>query len=306
MEDLDVVSTLLSTERDVNNTVARRSSRQSFVLHEVGHQQYYWRGEGWLSIKSFRGGTAFYNAGQGHFAVDDDHYLVLNQGQHYSITIDSEAPIESFCVFFESHLAENVHRSMSASQFLLLDQPDQPPPHSVNFFEKTYRHDGILSPTLGQFKRSLPTMKHEAGWLDEQLHRLMERLLQVHARVRLEADSLAAARPATREELYRRLWRARDYMMSRLDQPVLLDEMARVACLSPNHFIRTFRQAFGQSPHQFLVSRRLERAAILLARTDTPVTDVCYSVGFESPGSFSWLFRKRYGVSPLGYRLQKS
>src|SRR5215472_12126177 len=56
------------------------------------------------------------------------------------------------------------------------------------------------------------------------------------------------------------------------------------------------------SPHQFLVSRRLERAAILLAGTDTPVTDVCYSVGFESPGSFSWLFRKRYGVSPLGYR----
>jgi AraC-like DNA-binding protein len=133
----------------------------------------------------------------------------------------------------------------------------------------------------------------------------MERLLQVHMRVRREAESLAAARPGTREELYRRLSRARDYMLARLDQPVLLDEMARVACLSPNHFIRTFRQAFGQSPHQYLVSRRLERAEMLLAGTERPVTEVCYSVGFESLGSFSWLFRKRYGVSPTGYRLQK-
>src|SRR5215467_8043374 len=126
------------------------------------------------------------------------------------------------------------------------------------------------------------------------------------SRVRREADCMPAARPGTREELYRRLSRARDYMLARMDQPVLLDDMARVACLSPNHFIRTFRNAFGQSPHQYLVSRRLERAAMLLARTSRPVTDVCYSVGFESPGSFSWLFRKRYGVAPLAYRLQKS
>jgi len=91
-----------------------------------------------------------------------------------------------------------------------------------------------------------------------------------------------------------------------MDHPLTLDHLASVACLSPNHFIRTFRQAYGQSPHQYLVTRRLERAALLLTRTGRPVTDICYSVGFESPGSFSWLFRKRYGMSPLNYRLQKS
>src|SRR5262245_52882207 len=101
-----MVSTLLPAARAANNAVARRASRHGFVLHEKGHHQYYWRGEGWLSIKSFCGGEAFYNAGPGHFAVDDDHYLVLNHGQPYSITIDSEAPIESFCVFFESRVAE--------------------------------------------------------------------------------------------------------------------------------------------------------------------------------------------------------
>jgi AraC family transcriptional regulator len=300
-----MIARLPPTSKAANKSDARGSERQSWVLHEKGQREYYWQGEGWLSIKSFRGGTAFYNAGQGHFAVDHQHYLVLNQGQPYSITIESEIPMESFCVFFKGGLAEDVHRNLTSGGSLL-DDPDGGGSDSINFFEKTYRHDDILTPALAGLRGSLSPMKNEPGWLDEQLHGVMERLLQVHMRVRREAESLAAARPATREELYRRLSRARDYMLARLDQPVPLDEMARVACLSPNHFIRTFRQAFGQSPHQYLVSRRLERAEMLLAGTQRPVTEVCYSVGFESLGSFSWLFRKRYGVSPTGYRLQKS
>jgi len=97
---------------------------QSFIIYETGYNQYHWQGEGWLSIKSFRGGTAFYNAGQGYFAVDDDHYLVLNQGQRYSINIESDQPVNSFCVFFDAGLAQDVYRSLTSSQSLLLDQPD--------------------------------------------------------------------------------------------------------------------------------------------------------------------------------------
>jgi AraC family transcriptional regulator len=293
------------THKAVRTGDTGRSALENWVLHEKGQREYYWQGEGWLSIKSFSGGTAFYNAGQGHFAVDDYHYLVLNQGQPYSITIDSETPMESFCVFFKAGLADDVNRNLTSSHSLL-DDPDGRGTDSIRFFEKTYRHDDTLTPVLAELKGSLGLMKGEPGWLDERLHWIMERLIQVHMKVRREAETLSAARPATREELYRRLSRARDFMLVRLDQPVLLDEMARVACLSPNHFIRTFRQAFGQSPHQYLMSRRLERAQKLLAGTDRPVTEICYSVGFESPGSFSWLFRKRYGVSPSGYRLQKS
>jgi AraC-like DNA-binding protein len=81
--------------------------------------------------------------------------------------------------------------------------------------------------------------------------------------------------------------------------------MAAVACLSPNHFLRTFKQLFHQTPHQYLISKRLEEARRLLSLTEMPVTDVCFSVGFESLGSFSWLFRHRTGVSPEAYRRQK-
>ena len=88
-------------------------------------------------------------------------------------------------------------------------------------------------------------------------------------------------------------------------EPVTLREMAGAACMSPNHLLRTFRQAFGETPHQFLTTRRLEEARRLLADRELPVTEICLAVGFESLGSFSTLFRKRFGVSPSEYRRAK-
>jgi len=70
-------------------------------------------------------------------------------------------------------------------------------------------------------------------------------------------------------------------------------------------FLRTFKQIFHLTPHQYLTQLRLEQARKLLTRSDLPVTDICFSVGFESPGSFSWLFRRRVGCSPEAFRRQK-
>jgi AraC-like DNA-binding protein len=130
----------------------------------------------------------------------------------------------------------------------------------------------------------------------------MERLLQVHQNVYREMARLPAARPATREELYRRLHRVKDYVAASFDQPITLDDIALIAGLSPNHLLRTFKQVFHQTPHQFLTAQRLEHARRLLRSTDRSVTDICLSVGFESLGSFSWLFRRHVGVSPAAYR----
>src|SRR5215469_7555723 len=164
---------------EANSSDQVRSMSQSFIIYETGYNQYHWQGEGWLSIKSFRGGTAFYNAGQGYFAVDDDHYLVLNQGQRYSINIESDQPVNSFCVFFAAGLTQDVYRSLTSSQSLLLDQPDGGS-RAINFFEKTYPHDDVLSPALSRLMQSLARTTPVREWMDEQLHDLMERLLEVH------------------------------------------------------------------------------------------------------------------------------
>ena len=100
----------------------------------------------------------------------------------------------------------------------------------------------------------------------------------------------------------RHLLRAKDTADSRYFEALGVEDMARAAGLSRAHFSREFRRAFGESPHAYLLTRRLERAAALLRTTDRSVADICLSVGLQSIGSFTTSFTRTYGVSPTAYR----
>jgi AraC-like DNA-binding protein len=100
----------------------------------------------------------------------------------------------------------------------------------------------------------------------------------------------------------RHLLRAKDLADARYAEPLGVDDMARAARLSRAHFSREFRRAFGEAPHSYLLTRRLERAAALLRMTDRSVADICLSVGLQSIGSFTTSFTRTYGVSPTSYR----
>ena len=100
----------------------------------------------------------------------------------------------------------------------------------------------------------------------------------------------------------RHLLRARDLADSRYFEPLDVAELAAAAGLSRAHFSREFRKAFGVSPHAYLLTRRLERAAALLRYTDRAVADICLDVGLTSVGSFTSSFSRTYGMSPTAYR----
>jgi AraC-like DNA-binding protein len=100
----------------------------------------------------------------------------------------------------------------------------------------------------------------------------------------------------------RHLLRAKDLADARYRDPLDVPALARAAHLSPAHFSREFRRTFGETPHRYLLMRRLERAAALLRFTDRSVADVCHSVGLQSLGSFTTSFTRTYGVSPAAYR----
>jgi len=100
----------------------------------------------------------------------------------------------------------------------------------------------------------------------------------------------------------RHLLRAKDIADARFREPLDVPALARAAYLSPAHFSREFRRAFGETPHQYLLTRRLERAAALLRNTDRSVADICFNVGLRSVGSFTTSFQRLYGMSPTAYR----
>jgi AraC-like DNA-binding protein len=100
----------------------------------------------------------------------------------------------------------------------------------------------------------------------------------------------------------RHLLRAKDLMDARYRDPLNVAAVARAAHLSPAHFSREFRRAFGETPHQYLLTRRMERAAALLRNTDRSVADICLTVGLRSVGSFTTTFGRTFGLSPTAYR----
>jgi AraC family transcriptional regulator len=278
------------------------STERCMILHERA-RRYFWQGTGQLSIKCFFAGRAHYSLGRGRFMADASSYLILSEAQHYQIEIESRQPVESFCLFFAPKLAREVQLNLTLKAQQLLDRSGSSDQESVRFYERTYAHDQLLSPKLLQLRETY--LNRSDGSLMEEIYGILESLLRVHEIVRGETAKLGSLRPATRDELYRRVWRARDYARAMFAGPVSLSELARVACLSPNHLLRTFREAFNETPHQFLTECRLQESRRLLRFDDLPVTEICLAVGFESLGSFSALFRKRFGFSPSECRRMK-
>jgi AraC-like DNA-binding protein len=103
-----------------------------------------------------------------------------------------------------------------------------------------------------------------------------------------------------------RLRRVRDRIDREYAKPLDVEALARDAYMSPGHFSRAFKRAYGESPYSYLMTRRIERAMALLRRGDLSVTEICFEVGCSSLGTFSTRFSELVGVPPSVYREQSA
>ena len=253
-----------------------------------------------LSIKTMSNGQAIYEIEGGCFAVGDDSYLILNRDQPYIIDITSPTIVESFCLFFPDTWVEEVAHAAPRPDDLLLDVTAIGNP--IHFFERLYPHDDVVTPHVRRLHALVKSQHLTSGYLEEHLRFILLAMLQKQFNIYREIEQMPAARPATRFELYNRLYRARDYIHASLHSRLTINDMAAIACISRYHFLRAFKQLLGLTPYHYLTQTRLERAQFLLSHTNHPITEICFEVGFESLGSFSTLFRRYTGRSPRDYR----
>ena len=256
-----------------------------------------------LSLKCMFNGRSRYTLGRGEFCVDDRGFMVVNEGQPYTIEIASPTRVESFIFWFPSGWAEEVARSIEAPSSTQLDAPDQRSRSAHEFFTRYIPADREVMPRVRAILRAnKSTGDLEDSWLEERLRDLLAAMLQTERGAAREIACISAERIATREELWRRLHRGRDFIHANASDEVSLSGAAQAACLSPFHFLRSFKEAFGVTPHQFLTRCRIDRAKFLLERTAIPVTDICLDAGFLSLGSFSTLFHRATGMAPRSWR----
>jgi len=259
--------------------------------------------EGCLSLKSVISGSVVWETPGRRYELHENTYLLLNDHQRYTMTIDSARKATTFCIFFERGFVEDIFRAETLPTAALLDRPatDDAAEQQLEFVERIEPQGPIRRDLQGLRNRLAKRALASDGSTTDLFH-LAERLLAQHAHTQLAASRLPAVHTSTREELLRRVLRGRDLLLSSLAGSVSLNDAARAACLSPFHFHRAFRTAFGVTPHHYAIRHRLERARHLLRTTGHSITEICFETGFESLGSFSSLFRRTYGITPSEWR----
>jgi AraC-like DNA-binding protein len=276
--------------------------RQNAILSGSGKNYYVPDFEGCLSVKSVVSGSAVWEAAGRRFTLHENCYLILNDRQRYTMTIDSVRKVTTFCIFFRRGLVEDVFRSAVTGSAKLLDAPVPANSPAVDFFQKIEPGCSPVWSSLNLLKRMMDHSDTSGAEMEEGFTLLAAEIIREHRQAYAAIAKLPALRRSTQEELYRRALRGRDYLLSSLDEATSLGNVARAACMSPFHFHRVFTQIFGETPHRYLTRHRLSKAAHLLRHTNRSVTEICLEAGFESLGSFSSLFRRHFGVPPSGLR----
>ncbi len=272
----------LSAPLGVRNAVLCASARRHAVTEYPGP----------LSIKSVTYGVVAWKTGGRELVVDRDSFLVLNDGEPYSMNIDARDPVSTLCVFFAPGFVESVCGSMASDDA-------EPASAAARFAHRLHAADGRILPRMQSIARARLA---DQLWIDQQFLELARDLAMLNRDVQRRVQLMPARRAATREELFRRARRGQEYLHAFATEEIGLDELAREVCLSTYHFHRAFVQAFGQTPHEYRTGLRMARARRLLETSQLSVTEVCGAVGFESGASFSNLFRKTFGVPPSKIR----
>ncbi|MEY4530314.1 MAG: hypothetical protein RLZZ156_1035 [Deinococcota bacterium] len=251
-----------------------------------------------LSLYSVFSGLELHQVGRARFAVTPDRYLLLNDNQRHAHKIEDNT--EVLTIRFRTGLGTDVYSAAALPPEKQLDNPQLRLP--LEFYERTYPRDMRLSQHMG-FLRAFIWAEVSQDPLEQALHPIVEHLLVLHRNLESDIERLPAAKRSTREELFRRLHIARDFIEASYLEPINLFSIADVVNLSPHHFLRLFKQAFELAPYQFVTHKRLELAKKWLTETDKDVTDICFDLGFDSLGTFSRTFKARFRVAPTQYRL---
>lgn len=259
-----------------------------------------------LSIRAAWGGEERCQFDGRTVAVDDDSFLILNNGRLCTTQIESAHSVESFAIYFGPALVERAYGAMTLSIEKALERGDTIVQRSAEFLESLQPHDKLVSPVLRFIKLHVLRGVDDEAWYDEQMHFLLERMLAHRDGVFERIDSLQLIRPTTRREIHRRISLATDYLHSNYRESIDLTALGKAACLSKYHFLRLFTLVHGITPHQYLLRKRARTAVRLLQTTPLDVSEVASSVGFSQRHALLRQMRRWTGLSPREIRRAES
>lgn len=254
-----------------------------------------------LSIKAAWGGKEDYYVDGRRVTVDDDTFMILNDGRTYGSRIKSTAPVISFAIFFRPGMVEEVACALQAPPGRLLDLTAESCT-SPQFAEHMRRHDQVITPILRYIRHHVEAGIDDEHWYEEQLYFLLTRMLALQSRDNAAAQLIPARRASTRRELYRRIGLAVDFINTHYAEPIDLAQIAAAASLSSYHCLRTFKSVYGQTPTGYLSEKRMQVAQRLLRDRKHPLEVIAAEVGFQSRTTLFRQMKSALGAAPSRFR----
>jgi AraC family transcriptional regulator len=270
----------------------------NMIIHNKTTSADYPMHTGPLTLKFTLKGAEFFKTPERDYTVEAGSYLIINQGQKYSCRIASRSEVETISVFFRPKFAEEVLASLVTPEDKLLEFKETNSELPVHFAEKIYEQNSFITTSIMKFKIASENNLEDEDWFEDEFFTLLKNMLVLHRVVNKEVENVSSAKLSTKWEIYRRAHVARDYIDEHFSEEIKLEDVAKASCLSLYHFIRIFKNIFKETPRQYIIKKRLEKASALLMHSEVSITDVCFDVGFKSLSSFSWLFKQKFGMYP--------
>ncbi|HTK18266.1 MAG TPA: helix-turn-helix transcriptional regulator, partial [Mucilaginibacter sp.] len=244
-----------------------------------------------FSIRFVFSGNENCTIGRRQLSLHTDSFIMLNKGTQFTSSSDLRLPVNVLSIEFdEDFLNEFNGKFFKGKKGGLFDAEHA----AYQLRETIYPLKADLKLNISRLKAFIEDENTDEVLINELLQRCLQNCCRIYnEEISLKAKKLNFLNVNTRIEILRRLNLAKEYLYANYDKNVSLESLANYACLSVNHLLRTFKLAYNQSPHQYLIQIRLQRAQLLLAKTEYPVYEIVNMVGFKCTSSFIRLFRNR-------------
>jgi AraC family transcriptional regulator len=258
--------------------------------------------EGPLSIFMNLQGPSIIGVEKPPVLINENAYVLTNNKAHYDLIIQNNFPTEVFNIHFGTQFLKEASYWFYQTQQGLLDNPFESNASLPTFSLKATWRNATFNQLAYQLQQLYQNKTSSSEIKETALLALFEHiLLKEQSQARL-IQSIKSSKKSTKEELVKRLYLAVDYIYAFYNQPINLDELAQISCLSKYHFLRSFKQVFGLAPYQFIQQIRFRQAIHLLENSRATLQEIADTIGLENASSLSRMFFRTSGAYPSAYR----
>ncbi|MES2703668.1 MAG: AraC family transcriptional regulator [Bacteroidota bacterium] len=244
-------------------------------------------------------GHSYCKVNKDNYRVATDTFLLAQPGDMYGLTIDNISKTELSNIHINRQFFYDVAHSLTGTHEQLLDNPVNHIEFPFPLFSQMYQRNPQFDKIAARLTADTP---FDQAAFELALADLIGYLLSLNEGLKQKISELPFAKAAVRQDIYKRLALAKDYIHSNHTEPLSLETICRETGMSKFHFLRVFKLFYGITPYQYLTKVRMEKAVGLLKTTKVSIGDISAGLGFEYPNSFIKAFTKTYGAAPLQYR----